>query len=56
MDKILRINMGPDGDPKFTQESLGDYQGLAGRALTSGIVSKNPDPPSPRRPGGARAR
>ena len=44
MDKVLRINMGPDGDPKFTQETLGDYQGLAGRALTSGIVSKEVPP------------
>ena len=44
MDKVLRINMGPDGDPKYTQESLGDYQGLAGRALTSGIVSKEVPP------------
>jgi aldehyde:ferredoxin oxidoreductase len=44
MDKILRINMGPDGDPKYTEESLGGYQGLAGRGLTSGIVSKEVPP------------
>ena len=44
MDKILRINMGPDGDPTYTEESLGGYQGLAGRGLTSGIVSKEVPP------------
>jgi aldehyde:ferredoxin oxidoreductase len=44
MDKILRINMGPDGDPQFTQESLGDYQGLGGRGLTSAIVNKEVPP------------
>ena len=38
MDKILRINLGADGGPKYTEEPLGDYAGLGGRALTSAIV------------------
>ena len=40
MEKILRINMGAEGGPKATEESLGDYAGLGGRAMTSAIVSK----------------
>ncbi|UCH23924.1 MAG: aldehyde ferredoxin oxidoreductase [Deltaproteobacteria bacterium] len=44
MDKILRINMGPDGDPKYTEEPLGDYAGFGGRGLTSAIVSKEVSP------------
>ena len=44
MDKILRINMGPDGDPKYTEEPLGDYAGFGGRGLTSAIVSKEVPP------------
>lgn len=44
MDKILRINMGPDGDPKVSEEPIGDYAGLGGRALTSAIVSKEVPP------------
>ena len=39
MDKILRINMGADGGPEAKTESLGDYAGFGGRALTSAIVS-----------------
>ena len=44
MDKILRINMGADGGPEAKTESIGDYAGLGGRALTSGIVSKEVPP------------
>jgi aldehyde:ferredoxin oxidoreductase len=40
MDKILRINMGADGGPEVTTGPLGDYAGLGGRAMTSGIVAK----------------
>ena len=40
MDKILRIDMGADGGPKFTVESLGDYAGLGGRAMTSAVINK----------------
>jgi len=44
MDKILRIDMGAEGGPKATEEPLGDYAGLGGRALTSAVVSKEVDP------------
>ena len=44
MDKILRINMGPEGEPKASEEPLGDYAGLGGRALTSGLVAKEVPP------------
>ena len=44
MDKILRINMGAEGGPKFSEEPAGDYAGIAGRALTSAIVSKEVPP------------
>jgi len=44
MDKILRINMGAEGGPKFSEEPVGDYAGIAGRALTSAIVSKEVPP------------
>ena len=44
MDKILRINMGPEGEPKVSEEALGDYAGLGGRALTSAVVSKEVPP------------
>ena len=40
MDKILRMNMGADGGPQFTEEPVGDFAGLGGRGLTSAIVSK----------------
>ncbi len=40
MDKILRIDMGADGGPAVKTEPLGDYAGLGGRAMTSGIVAK----------------
>ncbi|MGD9318387.1 MAG: aldehyde ferredoxin oxidoreductase C-terminal domain-containing protein [Desulfobacteraceae bacterium] len=44
MDKILRINMGPEGEPKVSEEPLGDYAGLGGRALTSALVAKEVPP------------
>ena len=44
MDKILRINMGADGGPEVKTEPLGDYAGLGGRAMTSGIVAKEVPP------------
>jgi len=40
MDKILRIHMGASGGPVAKTEPLGDYAGLGGRAMTSGIVAK----------------
>jgi aldehyde:ferredoxin oxidoreductase len=44
MDKILRINMGADGGPSISEEPLGDYAGLGGRALTSMIVGQEVPP------------
>lgn len=44
MDKILRIDMGAQGGPKLTESPLGEYAGLGGRAMTSGIVSKEVPP------------
>ena len=44
MDKILRMNMGADGGPQFTEEPVGDYAGLGGRGLTSAVVSKEVPP------------
>jgi aldehyde:ferredoxin oxidoreductase len=44
MDKILRINMGADGGPEVKVDSLGDYAGLGGRAMTSTIVAKEVPP------------
>jgi len=44
MDKILRINMGAAGGPKATVNPVGAYAGLGGRAMTSGIVSKEVPP------------
>jgi aldehyde:ferredoxin oxidoreductase len=44
MDKILRINMGAEGGPKATEEPLGEYAGLGGRALTSAIISREVPP------------
>jgi aldehyde:ferredoxin oxidoreductase len=44
MDKILRIDVGAEGGPKASEEPLGEYAGLGGRALTSEIVSKEVPP------------
>jgi len=44
MDKILRIDMGAAGGPKLSEEPVGDYAGLGGRAMTSTIVAKEVPP------------
>jgi aldehyde:ferredoxin oxidoreductase len=44
MDKILRIDMGAEGSPKFKTDPPGDYAGMGGRALTSAIISKEVPP------------
>jgi aldehyde:ferredoxin oxidoreductase len=44
MDKILRINMGAEGGPVASEGALGEYAGLAGRALTSAMISKEVPP------------
>jgi aldehyde:ferredoxin oxidoreductase len=44
MDKILRVDMGAEGGPKFSEEPLGEYAGLGGRIMTSTVVSKEVDP------------
>lgn len=44
MDKILRIDVGAEGGPRATQESLGGYAGLGGRAMTSAIVAREVPP------------
>ncbi len=42
--KILRINMGAAGGPKFSEEPVGPYEGMGGRALTSTLVAKEVPP------------
>ena len=44
MDTIVRINMGADGGPSISKDSLGDYDGMGGRGMTSSIISKEVDP------------
>lgn len=44
MDRILRIDMGPDGEPNASESPLGDYSGFGGRGLTSAIVSREVPP------------
>lgn len=44
MDKILRVDMGAEGGPQFSEEPLGDYAGLGGRIMTSTVVGKEVDP------------
>ncbi|MEW6188466.1 MAG: aldehyde ferredoxin oxidoreductase C-terminal domain-containing protein [Thermodesulfobacteriota bacterium] len=44
MDKILRINLGAEGGPKFSTGPVGEYAGLGGRALTSAVVAKEVPP------------
>jgi len=39
METILRIDV-TGGTPKYTEEPLGDYAGLGGRALTSALINK----------------
>jgi len=44
MDKILRIQMGPDHPPKAVTEPIGDYAGFGGRGMTSAVVAKEVPP------------
>jgi len=44
MDKILRINMGAEGEPSATITSNKEYEGLGGRGLTSAVISKEVTP------------
>ena len=44
MDKILRVDMGAAGGPKFRTEPVGEFAGLGGRAMTSAIISKEVHP------------
>jgi aldehyde:ferredoxin oxidoreductase len=44
MDKLVRINMGPDAGPQVSEETLGEYAGMGGRGLTSSIVAKEVPP------------
>ncbi len=44
MDKILRINMGAQGGPKFAEAPIGEFAGLGGRGLTSTIVAREVPP------------
>lgn len=44
MEKILRVDMGAEGGPQFSEEPLGDYAGLGGRIMTSTVVGKEVDP------------
>lgn len=44
MDKIARIDMGAAGGPKVTEEPVGEWAGLGGRAMTSLIVAKEVHP------------
>ncbi|MFO8084967.1 MAG: hypothetical protein R6U27_11680 [Desulfobacterales bacterium] len=40
MDKTLRVDMGAEGGPKFSEEPLGNYAGLGSRIMTSTVVAK----------------
>ncbi len=44
MDKILRIDVSAKGGPSVLELGLGDYAGLGGRGMTSGIISKEVPP------------
>ncbi len=44
MDKILRIDVGAAGGPTARVESVGEYAGLGGRALTTTVVYKEVPP------------
>lgn len=44
MNKIIRINMSTEGGPSISEEGLGSYAGLGGRAMTSAVVSKEVPP------------
>lgn len=44
MEKIARIDMGAPGGPKVTEEPVGEYAGLGGRATTSLMIAKEVNP------------
>jgi len=44
MDKILRIDMSAKGGPRAYEDSLGEYAGIGGRAMTSAIIAKEVPP------------
>ncbi len=44
MDKLLRINMSVEGGPNASVDQMGEYAGLAGRALTSAVVAREVPP------------
>lgn len=44
MDKILRVDMGAKGGPKFRTEPVGEFAGLGGRAMTTAIISREVHP------------
>ncbi len=44
MEKIIRINMGAENGPAVTEEPVGEFAGLGGRAMTSTIVAKEVPP------------
>jgi len=44
MDKILRINVGSENGPSYKIDSLEEYAGMGGRAMTSAIISKEVPP------------
>jgi aldehyde:ferredoxin oxidoreductase len=44
MDRILRIDMSAKEGPEVKETAMGDYSGLAGRALTSALVFKEVPP------------
>jgi aldehyde:ferredoxin oxidoreductase len=44
MEKILRIDVGAAGGPRVSEEPIGDYAGLGGRAMTSAVVAKEVPP------------
>jgi aldehyde:ferredoxin oxidoreductase len=44
MEKIARIDMGAPGGPRITEEPVGAYAGLGGRAMTSIIIATEVHP------------
>jgi aldehyde:ferredoxin oxidoreductase len=44
MDKILRINMSGSNGPEISTDSLGNYAGLGGRAMTSSVIAAEVPP------------
>lgn len=44
MEKILRIDMRADGSSQISEEPLGNYAGLGGRAMTSAVVAREVPP------------